>query len=103
MEGTIRLYDHLFTKEDPMDLEDGDDFTSFLNPDSLEELTSCKLERSLEKAERVIGYQFERQGYFCVDEKDHTPDNPVFNRTVTLRDTWAKMQKRAKKQPHGKK
>lgn len=97
MEATVRLYDHLFTKEDPMDVEEGDDFTSFLNPGSLEELTSCKLERSLEKAERGIGYQFERQGYFCVDEEDHRPDSPVFNRTVTLRDTWAKMQKKAKK------
>lgn len=95
MEATVRLYDHLFTKEDPMDVEEGDDFTSSLNPDSLEELVSCKLERNLRNAEKGIGYQFERQGYFCADEEDHMPDSPVFNRTVNLRDTWAKMQKKA--------
>lgn len=94
IDGTIRLYEHLFTKENPMDSDEGTDFTSFINPGSLEVLTRCKLERSLSDAVKGTGYQFERQGYFCADDEDHTADNPVFNRTVNLRDTWAKMQKK---------
>jgi len=97
MEATVRLFDSLFTKEDPMDVEKGIDFTSSINPDSLKELSLCKLERSLKNAEKGIGYQFERQGYFCLDEEDHTADRPVFNRTATLRDSWARMQKKTKK------
>ena len=67
-----------------------------LNPDSLKTLTGCKLERSLETAGPETIYQFERLGYFCRDSKDSRPDSPVFNRTVTLRDAWAKI---AEKQP----
>lgn len=97
VEATVRLYDHLFTKEKPMDVSEGGDFTESLNPNSLEVLTSCKLEPGLKNAEKGIAYQFERLGYFCIDEEDQTPEQPVFNRTVTLRDTWAKMQKSKKK------
>jgi len=93
--GEVRLYDNLFLKEDPGQVEEGQDFTANLNPKSLELLVDCKLEPSL--AEPVAGarYQFERLGYFCVDA-DSTPGKPVFNRTVTLKDTWAKIEKRGK-------
>jgi glutaminyl-tRNA synthetase len=87
-----RLYDHLFTKADPGDTEDGVDFKSYLNPNSLETLASCRVEPSLSSAEPGSRYQFERQGYFCVDP-DSTGRKRVFNRTVSLRDTWAKIQK----------
>ncbi|MCJ7680539.1 MAG: glutamine--tRNA ligase/YqeY domain fusion protein [Candidatus Aminicenantes bacterium] len=89
----IRLYDHLFSKEDPLDLEDGEDFLESLNPNSLEVLTGCLLEPELEKANPFTRFQFLRHGYFCAD-KDSTPDKPIFNRTVTLRDTWAKIEKK---------
>ena len=68
-----------------------------LNPDSLEELASCRLEPCLESAEEGTGYQFERLGYFCIDAEDSRPGAPVFNRTVNLRDTWGKIQKSQKK------
>ncbi len=97
VEAKVRLYDHLFTKEDPMDVKEGSDFTESLNPDSLEELTSCRLEPCLKNAEKDTGYQFERLGYFCVDAGGSTSDVPVFNRTVGLRDTWGKIQKSGKK------
>ena len=97
IEAKVRLYDHLFTKEDPMDVEEGGDFTESLNPDSLEELTSCRLEPCLKSAKEGTGYQFERLGYFCIDAEDSTPGAPVFNRTVNLRDTWGKIQKSRKK------
>jgi len=97
VEAKVRLYDHLFTKEDPMDVKDGSDFTESINPKSLEELTSCRLEPCLDNAEKGTGYQFERLGYFCVDDGDSTPEAPVFNRTVNLRDTWGKIQKTQKK------
>lgn len=83
----VRLYDHLFTTPDPGAAED---FTTVLNPNSLEVVTECRVEPSLAYAEAGSRYQFERQGYFCVDP-DSKPDIPVFNRTVTLRDTWAKI------------
>ena len=88
----VRLYDHLFSSPDPG--ADGD-FVDDLNPESLVVLSGCRLEPSL--AEFGVGdrVQFERQGYFCVDP-DSIPDRPVFNRTVTLRDTWAKLQKQGK-------
>ncbi len=92
LDAEVRLYDRLFTKEDPTDTEEGRDFTANLNPDSLEVLTSCKVEPSLKAAEPESRWQFERLGYFCVDP-DSTPDKLVFNRTVSLRDTWAKVQK----------
>jgi glutaminyl-tRNA synthetase len=88
----VRLYDHLFPQEDPEE-DETEDFTSNINPQSLEILNSCMLEPGL--ADTMIGnrYQFMRQGYFCVDP-DSTPDKLVFNRIVSLRDTWAKMQKK---------
>ena len=88
----VRLYDHLFTREDPDDTEADLDFTSNLNPDSLRVLRGCRLEPSLAAGACGERYQFERLGYFCVD-KDSTPGNPVFNRTVTLRDTWARIER----------
>ncbi len=87
----VRLYDHFFTKPDPDNVEEGKEFTDYLNPHSLEVLTDCKLEPSLADAELGARFQFERQGYFCVDTDDSAPGAPVFNRTVTLRDTWAKI------------
>ena len=91
----VRLYDSLFTRPDPDTVEDGRSYTDFLNPDSLEVLTACQLEPGLAGAEVGSRYQFERLGYFCVDP-DSTEGAPVFNRTVSLRDTWAKIQKAQK-------
>jgi len=88
----VRLYDSLFTKPDPDDAPEGQDFTSNLNPNSLETLTDCWVEPSLASAASLSRYQFERLGYFCVDP-DAAPGRLVFNRTVTLKDTWAKIQK----------
>jgi glutaminyl-tRNA synthetase len=90
----VRLYENLFTREDPNETEDGQDFTVNLNPHSLEVLTGCKTEPSLASAEAGSRWQFERLGYFCVDP-DSKPGAPVFNRTVALRDTWAKIEKKA--------
>ena len=90
----VRLYDNLFTKEDPSDVPEGRDFTANLNPNSLEVLTGAKLEPSLASAKPGDRYQFERLGYFCVDP-DSKPGALVFNRTVPLRDTWAKIEKRS--------
>jgi len=92
-EAEVRLYDHLFTKRDSTDVEEGTDYKSNLNPKSLETLTSCKAEPSLKGAAPGSRYQFERLGYFCVDTADSTAEKPVFNRTVSLRDTWAKISK----------
>ena len=89
----VRLYNALLTAENPAECED---FRSCLNPDSLEVLTDCRLEPSLADASPEKGYQFERMGYFCAD-RDSRPGRPVFNRTVTLRDTWAKIQKKQQK------
>lgn len=88
-----RLYDHLFTKPDPADVPEGEDYHSNLNPDSLERLTECYVEPSLKDAAPGDRFQFERLGYFCVDP-DSTPERLVFNRTVSLVDTWAKIQKK---------
>ena len=93
----VRLYDHLFTKPDPDNVKDGQAFTDYLNPHSLQVLTDCKVEPSLTQAEAGSRFQFERQGYFCVDTADSSPGRPVFNRTVTLRDTWAKIQAQTQK------
>ena len=93
LEAEVRLYDHLFTNDDPDDAEDGADFKSNLNPDSLETLTSCRVEPSLAGAAPGSQYQFERQGYFCVDSVDSSDEALVFNRTVSLRDSWAKIEK----------
>ncbi len=94
----VRLYDRLFMTPDPTATKDGTDFKAHLNPDSLQVLEACKLEPSLKNAEPGQGFQFERLGYFCVDSRDSTPDNSVFNRTVPLRDTWAKIEKSMKQQ-----
>jgi glutaminyl-tRNA synthetase len=89
----VRLYDRLFTVEDPAGGKDSD-FASFINPNSLEILKECFVEPSLKGASPGSHYQFERIGYFCVDPKDSTKDSLVFNRTVTLRDSWAKIMKK---------
>jgi len=94
VDAEVRLYDRLFTAEDPEAGRDGADFTIFLNPGSLERLTACKVEPSLAGAAPGARYQFERQGYFCVDP-DSAGGALVFNRTVSLRDTWAKIEKAA--------
>ncbi len=88
----VRLYDHLFRVPDPGDVPEGTDWKSYLNPHSLEVLTSCQVEPALRGAQPGFRCQLERQGYFCVDP-DTTPERLVFNRTVTLRDTWAKIEK----------
>jgi glutaminyl-tRNA synthetase len=93
--GEVRMYDNLFLKEDPGQVEEGQDFTANLNPQSLEVLADCKLEPALADAAPGARYQFERLGYFCVDA-DSAPGKPVFNRTVTLKDAWAKIEKRGK-------
>jgi glutaminyl-tRNA synthetase len=88
----VRLYDNLFSKENPDDVEEGQDFTAHLNPNSLETLTGCFVEPALAEAKALDRFQFERLGYFCVDP-DSKPEALVFNRTVGLRDTWARIQK----------
>jgi glutaminyl-tRNA synthetase len=88
----VRLYDRLFTKDNPDDFEPGQDFKANLNPNSLEVLAGCMVEPSLEGAAPGSIFQFERQGYFCVDTKDITPEKLVFNRTVSLKDSWAKLE-----------
>ncbi|MBT4013208.1 MAG: glutamine--tRNA ligase/YqeY domain fusion protein [Planctomycetaceae bacterium] len=96
----VRLYDHLFQTTDPFEASPATDtlaeasYLNNLNENSLEVLTNCKLEPSLKDAAVGELYQFERLGYFCVDNKDSSPGNLVFNRSVTLRDTWAKMQRK---------
>ena len=94
IDAEVRLYDKLFTKPYPNQVEDGQDFTANLNPDSLEVMTQAKLEPSLAGAAAGSCYQFERLGYFCADP-DSAPGKPVFNRTVALKDTWAKFEKKA--------
>jgi glutaminyl-tRNA synthetase len=86
-----RLFDHLFVKPNPDEVEEGQDYSSNLNPDSLEVVT-CYVEPSVLGAKPGTRYQFERQGYFCVDT-DSTPEKLCFNRTVTLRNSWAKIEK----------
>jgi glutaminyl-tRNA synthetase len=93
VEAEVRLYDHLFAKPDPNEVEEGQDFKANLNPDSVENLGGTRVEPSLASAQPGERFQFERQGYFCVDTVDSSPERPVFNRTVSLRDTWAKIEK----------
>ncbi len=97
LKAEVRLYDHLFVKPNPGDEKDVSDFKTLLNSNSLEALTSCRVEPGLADAEPGSRYQFLRQGYFCVDSIDSSADKLVFNRTVTLRDTWAKIEKAQKK------
>jgi glutaminyl-tRNA synthetase len=96
VDAEVRIYDKLFTKEDPNQVEEGQEFTANLNPVSLEVIAQVKLEPSLGNAPIGGRYQFERLGYFCVDP-DSTPGRPVFNRTVALKDTWAKVEKKIAK------
>ncbi len=91
----VRLYDRLFIKENPEQTKEGGDFRDFINPHSLEVLSNCMVEPDLAKAAPFSNFQFLRQGYFCVDP-DSTPGKPVFNRTVPLRDSWAKIEKKQK-------
>jgi glutaminyl-tRNA synthetase len=86
----VRLYDRLFSHPDPDAGGEGQDYKTHLNPDSLRTLTHCLLEPSLAEAGPGQHFQFEREGYFCVDA-EHSHDKPIFNRTVTLRDSWAKL------------
>jgi glutaminyl-tRNA synthetase len=94
LDAELRLYDYLFTKPDPFEVEEGGEFTDNINPESLQVVTA-KLEPSLKDAEMHEPFQFMRQGYFCADE-DSTPEKLVFNRTISLVDTWAKMAKQKK-------
>jgi glutaminyl-tRNA synthetase len=91
----VRLYDNLFSKENPNDVGEGEDFTANLNPDSLEMVSGAKIEPGMSGAEPGTRWQFERLGYFCVDP-DSSPEKLVFNRTIGLRDTWSKIERREK-------
>jgi glutaminyl-tRNA synthetase len=92
IDAKVRLYEYLFSSPNPLDAEEGSEFKETLNPNSLEVLTGCKVEPSLAGAAPGSQYQFLRMGYFCADP-DSTAEKPVFNRTVTLRDTWARIEK----------
>ncbi len=94
-DATVRLYDKLFAKENPNVEEDGVDFLAYLNPHSLELRSGCKVEPSVAQAAPGTCFQFERLGYFCVDSEDSKPAALVLNRTVSLKDTWAKIEKKA--------
>ncbi len=91
VDAEVRLFDRLFTKENPLA---EDDFKACINPNSLEVLKGCKLEPGLKNAKPGVYYQFLRQGYFVADMKDSKPNALAFNRTVGLRDSWAKQQKK---------
>ncbi len=90
----VRLYDRLFLKANPNEVEPGRDYKDYLNPDSLKVLSGSRVEPSLASATSEDRFQFERRGYFCLDGKDSRPQRMVFNRIVTLRDTWAKIMKK---------
>ena len=92
LEAEVRLYEHLFLKPDAGEVQDGQDYTDNLNPNSLLRLTGCRIEKSLKNAAPFSRYQFERQGYFCVDPES-SQEKLIFNRTVALRDTWGKIEK----------
>ena len=93
IDAEVRIYENLFTKEDPNQIAEGEDFTANLNPNSLEVLTDASSSHRWPSAAVGSRYQFERLGYFCADP-DSTPGKPVFNRTVALKDTWAKIEKK---------
>ena len=97
VEAEVRLYDRLFTRANPGDDKEGEDFRAYINPRSLEVIKPCYLEPGLAEARPGVPYQFERLGYFCMDAKDSRTEAPVFNRTVTLRDAWAKAMNAGKK------
>ncbi|MCX6138590.1 MAG: glutamine--tRNA ligase, partial [Ignavibacteriales bacterium] len=94
VDADVRLYDRLFLKENPDDAEEAKDFLSNLNPSSLQVLHHCKLEHMLGNAAAGSRFQFERLGYFCADTKDSKPGTPVFNRIVTLKDSWTKIEQK---------
>jgi len=96
VDAEVRVYDHLFTTLDPDDVPEGSDWKDNINPDSMVVMESAKLEQGLNQAKPGERFQFLRLGYFCVD-KDSTPEAPIFNRTVALRDTWARMDQDRKK------
>ena len=89
----MRLYDHLFRKEDPDDVPEGSDWLANINPNSLERLCECRVEPYLAQAKAGNHFQFERLGYFCVDDNEVHPGRLVFNRSVSLRDSWAKLDR----------
>jgi glutaminyl-tRNA synthetase len=91
IDAEVRLYDHLFTKENPSDVAEGEDWKANLNPHSLEVVSGCKLESNLANAKAGDRFQFERLGYFAVDPRSK-PGKPIFNRAVTLKDEWSKIQ-----------
>ncbi len=93
VEAEARLYERLFSAPDPEDTREEAGFVTALNPDSLA-VSRCLLEPGLKGVEPGSRYQFERLGYFCVDTRDSTSEKTVFNRTITLRDSWAKIEKR---------
>jgi glutaminyl-tRNA synthetase len=97
LDAEVRLYEHLFTKEDPSEVEEGQDFTANLNPNSLTVNLNAKVEPSMRGAAAGTRIQFERLGYFCVDS-DSTEDKLAINRTVTLKDAWVKVQQQQGKQ-----
>jgi len=94
VDAEVRLYDRLFTAENPLDEKHEKPFTDFINPASLE-VVKAKLEPSLRNVSAGTRFQFERVGYFCVDTADSRPGNPVFNRTISLKDSWSKTVKKA--------
>jgi glutaminyl-tRNA synthetase len=96
IEAEVRLYDRLFVTPNPGEEKEGGDFKNFLNPESLETLTGCRLEPGLKEAEPGSRYQFERLGYFCADVVESSRERLVFNRTVSLRDAWAKIEQTEK-------
>ena len=96
LDAEVRLYDTLFNREDPNEVEEAKEFTANLNPNSLEVIAQAKMEPSLANASVEGRYQFERLGYFCVDP-DSKPGRLVFSRTVALKDTWAKVEKKIDK------
>ena len=93
IESEVRLYDRLFSVSEPDSGKNGKDYKEYFNQDSLKTLKSCKLEPSLKEVRPYCNYQFERLGYFCIDPVEYENDKIVFNRTISLRDTWAKLQK----------
>jgi glutaminyl-tRNA synthetase len=95
VEGTVRLYDRLFADPSPDD-ESEEGYRAHLNPNSLETVTGCRLEASLAQAKGGERFQFERLGYYCVDTADSLRGAPIFNRTIGLRDTWAKIEEKSK-------
>ncbi|VAX41698.1 Glutaminyl-tRNA synthetase [hydrothermal vent metagenome] len=99
VDAEVRLYDNLFNQKTPEDVSEGEDYKSNLNPESLVQLTGCKLEPSLSDAVAGDRFQFERLGYFCIDSVDSTPEKLVVNRTVALRDQWARIEKQRQNQP----